>query len=1119
MQTKMRLAIAIGAICLVLGFWNIAVASPAVWVEIENGHGHTAFVTSPNASGGKRIGWFGTRGQWVAVDVALSQTYHNAVLHLRYSRGHSDAGPLEVLVASPSATQPEHPEVKRLGQMLLRPTGSWDHYRWASLPLGELPTGRYRLFFVCPKDGGAGDLDVACIVDDATGGLWEPPNKVIEGKLIGEGRLKPPVEILQVICPEPGNLFLSNEVLGKGARPVQFTLQLRNNLIKVPVQVTISASVSNDHGLIARPQPHTVQLPPRAERAIDYCFKAPGFGWFEVVFVAQSGGKADKVSTAFCILHPPAKGVRPNSFFGMGIGDSDDDLLIAERIGVKWRRGIPETDTEIVAPEPNKRWGEKEIQRARDIVQRWAKHGVLCLGYVNYNPSWNVMPDPLGRPISRHQNRPKDLAAHADVVYHLIKPLADLVKHWELWNEPWIHGWTWRTGDAQDYRDMTRLIWDRIKSEMPDVMLIGGGSTPYLRDIVYAKGSENAGYIDGSATHPYGVPDRSLPSVTALEAVMNRLWSKGKGKGGIWATEVGTAEFFFNELPERERPFMVARTVAPIYLLLRLGAGDTPIKVFWFASQYNRAFAGGEHNIWDGTNPKPAVAAFSAMTHFLEDAHLLGDIYQSAKIGWALHFVKPDGTSVVAFWLETGTAGEHLQGSMHLPLTDAAIYDYLGRPIGKRTANGWLIPIRTWEVRYVVTKAPATKVRVAFLQAKFSGVPIVFVNPRSFPAPLSLKPPLRVKVENLLPRHVQVNLTVQPPTGWRLAQTQFTLRLQAGDIRFVTVPLLAVQPNTVNRYPLRYRATAEGIKHEGVQVVQVACANYGTPKVDGDLSDWQDAIPVTMVARGSRDYLRAVLNPNLVTEALSGKRTGVVIYRLWTRWDEHHFYLAAEIPDDNFVSNTTFEDDPYAFPFYADCLQLAFDCVERNPDDLLFGHPLYEKAMAADVDYEFCATLARMTGEGPSYDGKPPFTGDRTKCPHVPELYRLKAPGTNFQTFYPTNAPLNPPIPKMRASAEGGPEGQVAIVYDYTAKVFRYEIALPWSCLQELAKQVRKLRQGQWLTTHFAWAVHDAGGLGRTFWQQEAGDVQPGSYGFSPHWGGGRREYGGRIITDWGFAR
>ncbi|MCS7187514.1 MAG: hypothetical protein RMK89_11260 [Armatimonadota bacterium] len=1100
-------------------FCGVLSALPGVWAEVENGQGHTAFVTSPNASGNKRVGWFGSKGQWVAVDLTLPKTYRNAVLFLRYSRGHGDVGLLDVFVGSPSATQPYQPDVKRLGQMSLRPTGDWDRYRWESLFVGEIVAGRYRFFFVCPKDGGAGDLDVVGIVDDETGGLWEPPNKVADGKLVGEGRLKPPVEILQAISPEVGNLFLSDKVLGRNAQPIRFTLQLRNNLLNAPAKVSISAEISNDYGVVLRLQPRHFQLPPRTEKGVDFEFKAPGVGWFEVTFKARSGRRTDKATAAFCVLRPPAKGLRPDSFFGLGIGDSDEDMKIAERIGVKWRRGIPETDTEIVAPASDKRWGEREIRRAREAVRRWAEHGVLCLGYVNYNPSWNVMPDPLGRPISRHQNRPKDLVAHADVVYHLIKPLADLVKHWELWNEPWIHGWTWRTGDAQDYRNMTRLIWERVKPEMPDVLLIGGGSTPYLRDIVYAKGSENTGYIDGSATHPYGVPDRSLPSVTALEAEMNRRWSRGGGKGGIWATEVGTAEFFFENLPEPERKFMVARTVAPIYLLLKLGAGSTPVKVFWFASQYNRTFAGGEHNIWDGPNPKPAVAAYSAMTHFLEDARLLGDIYQSAKIGWALHFVKPDKTSVVAFWLETGAKGEFLKGEILLPLTDALVYDYLGRQIGRRTKQGLVFPIRTWEVRYIVTKAPAEKVRSAFVEAKFKGVPIVFVNPRSFPAPLSLKPPLRVKVENLLPRSVSVRVILQPTGELKLRRNQFELKLRAGEIRFVELPLVDAKPNSVNRYPVRFVAVAEGVAHEGVQTVQVACATYGTPKIDGDLSDWQDAIPVTMVASGSRDYLRAVLNPGLVTEALAGKFKGAVVYRLWTRWDERNFYLAAEIPDENFVSNTTFEDDPYAFPFYADCLQFAFDCIKRNPDDLLLGHPLYEKAMAADVDYEFCATLARFTNEGPSYDSKPPFTGDRTKCPHVPELYRLKAPGTNFQTFYPTNAPLNPPIPKMQAKPEGGLEGQVCIVYDYEAKVFRYEIAVPWSCLRELGERVLKLKRGQWLVTHFAWAVNDAGGLGRTFWQQEAGDVQPGSYGFSPHWGGGRREYGGRIITDWGFVR
>jgi hypothetical protein len=49
--------------------------------------------------------------------------------------------------------------------------------------------------------------------------------------------------------------------------------------------------------------------------------------------------------------------------------------------------------------------------------------------------------------------------------------------------------------------------------------------------------------------------------------------------------------------------------------------------------------------------------------------------------------------------------------------------------------------------------------------------------------------------------------------------------------------------------------------------------------------------------------------------------------------------------------------------------------------------------------------------------------------------------------------------------------------------------------------------------------VNDNAGRGRTFWTQEAGDLEAGSYGFSPTWGGGCRKLGGRILTDWGFVR
>jgi hypothetical protein len=134
-------------------------------------------------------------------------------------------------------------------------------------------------------------------------------------------------------------------------------------------------------------------------------------------------------------------------------------------------------------------------------------------------------------------------------------------------------------------------------------------------------------------------------------------------------------------------------------------------------------------------------------------------------------------------------------------------------------------------------------------------------------------------------------------------------------------------------------------------------------------------------------------------------------------------------------------------------------------------------------------------------------------------LHRLKAPGTNYQSYFPTNGETAPPLGLMRAASSGGTEGRVVVRYDETAKVLYYELEIPWSCIEGLGEKLKGLQPGQTCRTRLAFAVNDAGGRNRTFWTQEAGDLQAGSYGFSPNWGGGGRQFGGRILSEWGFVR
>jgi intracellular sulfur oxidation DsrE/DsrF family protein len=822
----------------------------------------------------------------------------------------------------------------------------------------------------------------------------------------------------------------------------------------------------------------------------------------------RDGTVSDRRQRGFGVIHPAAKGLRPRSPFGLGIREESDPVVskqIGEKIGAKWTRGIKAVDPRIVNPAPGVFWGEADIAKARQEILEWHKHGIVPLGYINYNMPWNVAPGPNGEQLKPHQNRPKDLGAQAEMVYRSIAPLQDLVKEWEVWNEPWVHGWTWKTGDAQDYREMTRLIWNRVKPEFPAVNLIGGGSVAYNRDIVYAKGAPDTGYIDGSASHAYGLPDPAQLAGVKTQRALDTRWSKSGGRAGLWQTELGTADFMFPQLPEAERPYGVARTVAPTYLLHLLGAGDAPIHIFWFALSYDRPYSGGDHNVYDPATrtPKPAVVAFSAMTHFLEDSTLVAGLYPEAKAAWGFVFRRQDGKATAALYLDAGH-----EGAVTLRRAGGIkVYDYLGGLVADGGKEELTLALKPWETYYLVSERSAEELAALLNDATYTLAKPLSVTPLSFTEPIGKQTRLDVQVENLSPNAVSGKLTLTMPQGWDLAPPFAMLNnLQPGEQRVVTFNTQRTAVSDINRYPVGYTVELHGRGREvvatqtGQQTIQVAYAPRKTIAIDGNLGDWQDVIPVTMVSNGSRDYLDAVLNPDKAKDILANPGAFEnVIYRLRTAWDDRFFYVAAEVPDEVQASKKAFRDDPYAFPFQQDSVQLAFNVLEENPDDLLRGDRFYEKALAADVDYLFVATLLQGG---------------------APELWRQCAPGTNYQTYYPTNAPLAPPLGAMEVTAAGGREGAMRIVRDDARKLTTYEIAIAWEALPALAQQVTGVKPNKPAEMRFAFAVTDAGsnGKGTSYWTREAGQVQSGSYGFAPFWNSGQRQTGGRVITRWGLG-
>lgn len=765
-------------------------------------------------------------------------------------------------------------------------------------------------------------------------------------------------------------------------------------------------------------------------------------------------------------LPPRPTGVLPNSYFGLGFdggANQNAERQIATQIGARWSRGTANCDLDTVEPSNGTYWTQSQIDACRNEIQAWNNAGVDVMSSPIYGPCWNT-----DQSLPCYASRPTDFNIQADAMYHLVQATQDLTQNYELHNEPWIHGWSWSNGDAQDYRDYSKAIWDKVKADYPNVNLIGGGSVPYQRDVVYARGSSNVGYIDGSVNHAYGFPDPAQMSATATQAALDKLYSQTQGRAGEWQTELGTKESDFPGLSNSDQRLWVARTLAPTYLLQILGATSQgqPVHVFWFTLNYGAASTSpDDYNIYDGTNPKPAVGAYSTMTQALEGKTMVGDIYDQSKGVWAFLFQDANGNGSVALY-----ADQNYHGSIALNnASGIQAFDYLGNQLADGSGSSLNVTLNPMETVYFVSNRSVSDIKSLFQSAPITLNTEVKVEPLSLMHPVDSTSTIDVRVQNVDTNTLNATLNVTAPSGWTLSTTsQAVNNLAPGEIRTISFPASAVSVASNNQYTVNYTLTAgDGTQETGSQVVQVAYAPKVTVPIDGNLSDWPNALPVTV--GGGKDVVQ-------------------------TAWDDNYFYVGASIQDSKPVENKPFSQDPYAFPFDASGLQLAFSLVQHNQDDLLYGQSEYEKAMASDISYEFDATL---TSAG------------------TPELQRLQAPGTNYQTYYPTNAALSPPLGPVDASPSGGNDGKIQIVH--SGNTTTYEIGIAWQDLPELQQLVKGLSPGQGTSMKFAFAV-DGGDAGTTYWTTAAGQVESGAYGFSPHWGTGQTQQGGRIITPWGLV-
>jgi len=303
---------------------------------------------------------------------------------------------------------------------------------------------------------------------------------------------------------KPFHLFQSGEKISLFLCGFNYTSQTREEKIKL-------ALVDYRDELVYS-QAKQLQLPPgffqEKIELPDYCK-----GAFRVQ-VQNDKGKVIAEQVISVIPQCFSSGLRPESKFGALVHLTEENLQVAQKLGIKWSRDHWSFCWYRLEPEPGK-WN---FQEAEEKVHRAARYGVSVFGVLHGVPSWASIDGSQS-----YTSRPKDWKKWEEYVEKTVGHFRDKVKVWEIWNEP---------QSAEFYTQLCQHTYQAAKRANPDCLLIGLSSTLFSGDFLkefVERGGLN--YLDEVSSHIYNYNP-------GLEEAFLKYSQKLGGKP-VWNTEGG----------------------------------------------------------------------------------------------------------------------------------------------------------------------------------------------------------------------------------------------------------------------------------------------------------------------------------------------------------------------------------------------------------------------------------------------------------------------------------------------------------------------------------------------------------------------------------------------------
>ena len=414
------------------------------------------------------------------------------------------------------------------------------------------------------------------------------------------------------------------------------------------------------------------------------------------------------------------------------------------------------------------------------------------------------------------------------------------------------------------------------------------------------------------------------------------------------------------------------------------------------------------------------------------------------------------------------------------------LYDSLGNRVAAKDGK-LTVPLNT--MGYFLgtdgSKGSMAKLVGAVQSADIRGIEPVEIVMRDMTARIENKPAMRVRLSNVLNRPIRGKFEATSP-GLTLKDAAQEITLALYEVREIELRVEAGKAVAANTYPLsvRFDGGADGlvVRNENLHVNVI---EKRTVTVDGDLRDWENALPQPA-------HAPAVSMPNVTEQAWypfspMESKTGGGFATAYLAYDEQYFYFAAKIadntPDEGTLRFETRNDDEFFYPEKSigvtrdpktkaivkteeltwpegvrrytyrmrpplpsgnatDNVQIAFNVLPLGENGWL-SHPkgtMPRFMMYRDTNYEYALNqVAAKYGGGT-------------------EIWRLFAPGMQRKHFYPR---------QLKGPNEGPvKEGKLVMVRKDDMRIV--EAAIPWGELPEVRKC---LDAGK--TVKFSYRVND----------------------------------------------